>query len=294
MKSNANESNEEKDYKYAIYYINNNGGLGLYSSIEGLATRSVFKKHKKDNNIISKNMKKIMREIRNDLPKNLYLSYNNGSMFVRFDESKPRFIQTMLIGLQDTPYFNGCFLFDIYLSNDYPIKPPKIKHITNGANLPTANNGPGGFSPNLHKSTGKVCLSLLGTWNGPGWKANESNVYQILSTLLFMVFGAKHPYYMEPNYGGWEGTVNERVIHDRKVYEYDEELLYYTGKCTILDILKKPYVGFEEVIKVHFKMKKEQIIKNMKMVTKCKDYSKVFKNKIKPIYEQIECELNKL
>ena len=65
----------------------------------------------------------------------------------------------------------------------------------------------GGFSPNLHKSTGKVCLSLLGTWNeGATWDAGKSNVYQVLSTILFMIFGSKYPYYMEPGYGGWEGA----------------------------------------------------------------------------------------
>ena len=265
---------------------------GQYCSIEGLSARSAFKQHQNDTvDPQSANTKKIMKEIRKDLAKNVFLSYNDGSMFIRFDESNPRFLQAMLIGLKDTPYFNGCFLFDIYLSNDYPVKAPKVKHTTNGANKPTANNGPGGFSPNLHKSTGKVCLSLLGTWSGPGWQANKSNVYQILSTLLLMVFGAKHPYYMEPDYGGWEGTITDDQEHDPEVIEYDEELLYHTAKWTILEILKTPYAGFEDVIKTHFKIKRKQIIKHMDEIMNNGDYSTAFKNKIKPIHEQIQQQL---
>ena len=294
---NDDEKSENKDeeaYKEAIISLSETS-YGQYCSIEGLSSRSAFNQHKNDKaDPLSANMKKIMKEIRKDLAKNIFLSYNNGSMFVRFDESNPRFLQAMLIGLQDTPYFNGCFLFDIYLSNDYPVKPPQIKHTTNGASLPTANNGPGGFSPNLHKSTGKVCLSLLGTWSGPGWQPNKSNVYQILSTLLFMVFAAKHPYYMEPNHGGWEGTINNKKQHDTKVIQYDEELLYHTAKSTILDIIKKPYIGFEDVIKTHFKFKSQQIIDHNNQVLNNKDYSNTFKDKIRPIYQQIKQQLEKL
>ena len=100
---------------------------------------------------------------------------------------------------------------------------------------------------------------------------------------------------MEPNYGGWEGTIkDDKTDHDPKVIEYDEELLYHTAKSTILEIIKKPYVGFEDVIKTHFKFKKQQIMKQMDDVTNDEQYSKAFKDKIKPIYEQIKTELNKL
>ena len=149
-------------------------GYGQYCAIEGLVNRHTFKKHKDDNpDPQSVNSRKIMRELRKTLAKGVYLSYCSGSMFVRFDESNPRFLQAMLVGLKGTPYFNGCFLFDIYLPDEYPVKPCKVKHVTNGAQLCHANNGPGGFSPNLHQGSGKVCLSLLGTWSGPGWEANK-------------------------------------------------------------------------------------------------------------------------
>ena len=111
----------------------------------------------------------------------------------------------------------------------------------------SANNGPGGFSPNLHRDTGKVCLSLLGTWNGPGWEAGKSNVYQVLSSILWMILGAEHPYYMEPSYGGWEGTAPQSN-HAPEVKVYDEAVYFGTAKWAILEQMKTPPVGFEEVM----------------------------------------------
>jgi len=270
-------------------------GYGAYCAIEGLIDRHTFKQHRDDAaDPQSVNSRKIMRELRKTLAKGVYLSYSNGSMFVRFDESNPRFLQAMLVGLKGTPYFNGCFLFDIYLGAEYPQKPCKVKHVTNGAQLCHANNGPGGFSPNLHQSSGKVCLSLLGTWSGPGWDAGKSNVYQLLSTLLLMVFGAEHPFYMEPSYGGWEGTAYNKTEHEPRVIQYDEEVLYHTAKSTILEMMRTPYTGFEDIIRAHFRLKAKQIRQHMAEVLHCETYSQQFRKRVGPIYEQIEEELKKL
>lgn len=65
----------------------------------------------------------------------------------------------------------GCFEFDILLPPDYPNKPPQVHFLTTG-------NGRVRFNPNLY-NTGKVCLSLLGTWAGPGWNAKTSTLLQV-------------------------------------------------------------------------------------------------------------------
>jgi hypothetical protein len=44
---------------------------------------------------------------------------------------------------------------------------------------------------------GKVCLSLLGTWSGPGWKAFESTLLQVLVSIQSFIF-VSEPYYNEP------------------------------------------------------------------------------------------------
>lgn len=39
------------------------------------------------------------------------------------------------------------------------------------------------MNPNLY-ADGKVCLSLLGTWSGPGWEKGVSTLSQVSRQLL--------------------------------------------------------------------------------------------------------------
>lgn len=41
--------------------------------------------------------------------------------------------QALITGPTDTPYANGCFLFDIYCTADYPNAPPVVNLQTTGA-----------------------------------------------------------------------------------------------------------------------------------------------------------------
>ena len=50
-------------------------------------------------------------------------------------------IKALIIG-KDTPYEDGCYIFDIYIPNDYPNNPPKV-------NLQTTGKGTFRFNPNL-------------------------------------------------------------------------------------------------------------------------------------------------
>lgn len=83
-----------------------------------------------------------------------------GAIFCRVGESRLDLCRVLMTGPEDTPYANGCFLFDFCMA-DYPVKPPSAKFLTTGS-------GSVRFNPNLY-NCGKVCLSLLGTWSGPGW-----------------------------------------------------------------------------------------------------------------------------
>lgn len=52
------------------------------------------------------------------------------------------------------------------------------------------------FNPNLY-ANGKVCLSILGTWSGPGW----TSVQTMLSTLIsIQSLMNPTPYHNEPGY----------------------------------------------------------------------------------------------
>eukprot|EP00488_Nonionellina_sp_1-RS-2012_P003857 TRINITY_DN840_c0_g1_i1.p1 TRINITY_DN840_c0_g1~~TRINITY_DN840_c0_g1_i1.p1 ORF type:complete len:107 (+),score=44.36 TRINITY_DN840_c0_g1_i1:40-321(+) len=91
-----------------------------------------------------------------------------------------------------------------------------------------------------------------------------------------------------------EGTVNGRTRHERRVIDYDEEVMYHNAKSAILGTLKKPYIGFEDVIKTHFKIKAPFIIKTIEKWINHKDYTDAFKSKMKPVFEEIKKEFAKL
>lgn len=185
---------------------------GVYGPMESLKLNHYYSSHGAlhDPNISKETMKKIMREITKTLPGQIEIN-PRGTMFVRYDDVSPQYLRALITGVEGSPYSSGLFVFDIYLPPEYPSVPCLIKHVTPRSNEINANNGPGGFSPNLHSDSGQVCLSLLGTWDGPGWNPQTSNVYQVLSTILWMILGAAHPYYMEPGYGGWEGTAPKNL-----------------------------------------------------------------------------------
>lgn len=72
---------------------------------------------------------------------------------------------------------------------NYPFRPPRVR-------LMTTSNGTVRFNPNLYKN-GKVCLSILGTWQGPAWLPSQS-----LSSVLMSIQSLmnSNPYHNEPGH----------------------------------------------------------------------------------------------
>ena len=94
----------------------------------------------------------------------------------------------MIIGPPDTPYEGGFYFFNIRLGEKYPFKPPKVEFMTG--------DGKTRLNPNLY-NTGKVCLSILGTWSGPSW----TTCMTITTVLLALVTVLnENPIQNEPGY----------------------------------------------------------------------------------------------
>ena len=194
---------------------------------------------------------KITKELssyRHSLPLN-----NESSIFVRYDTNNIKKLKALVIGPKNTPYENGVFIFDIYITNKYPQSPPKFKLVTTG-------NGTVRFNPNLY-SNGKVCLSLLNTWQGNGgevWNKDTSTLLQILVSIQSLIF-VENPFFNEP---GYERNLNDRH-YEKKSNEYNDNIRYENIKWAMCDVLENIPIEFESVIKSHFKIKKNEISKKI-------------------------------
>ena len=194
--------------------------------------------------------RRLKSEIRN-LSSNLPIS-DTSSIFLRIDENNMSIMKFLIIPHPDTPYAYGCFEFDMYLNADYPNTPPHVEIITTGG-------GKFRFNPNLY-DTGKVCLSLLGTWSGTGGESwsTESTILQVLLSIQSLIF-CEEPYFNEPGYESSRGTKEGKAKNDA----YMEPIRYNTLKLGMVEQLRNPSFGFEDIIKNHFKLKQKEIFKKL-------------------------------
>ena len=81
--------------------------------------------------------------------------------------------EALIEGPPGTPYEGALLHFSFQFPQDYPFSPPKVTFLTCDEYTR--------FHPNLYKE-GKVCLSILGTYSGPGWSGTQS-----LSTILISI-----------------------------------------------------------------------------------------------------------
>eukprot|EP00271_Cylindrocystis_brebissonii_P003413 TRINITY_DN14369_c0_g1_i2.p1 TRINITY_DN14369_c0_g1~~TRINITY_DN14369_c0_g1_i2.p1 ORF type:complete len:898 (-),score=124.65 TRINITY_DN14369_c0_g1_i2:521-3115(-) len=166
-----------------------------------------------------------------------------GSMIaLRVDNARMDVLKALVVGPEGTPYQNGLFFFDILLPSDYPNTPPKMRFLTTGA-------GQVRFNPNLYES-GKVCLSLLGTWDGPGWNAEDSTLLQLLVSVQSLVLNAE-PYYNEPGFADHINT----PLSDK----YNAPLRTHTLRHALLPAITHPPAPFADLLKVFFHHKAEEI-----------------------------------
>ena len=218
---------------------------------------------------------KISKELstyHNSLP----LNYES-SVFLRYSEKNIQLIQVLIIGPENTPYENGCFLFDIYIPDNYPSVPPKV-------NLQTTGYGKVRFNPNLYNS-GKVCLSILGTWSGSEqekWNKNTSTLLQVLVSIQSLIL-VENPYFNEPGY--------EKDMHNkrgkRRSIEYNDLRQKATIEWAMIDMIKKSPKEFKDIIINHFKYKKDAINNTIE-----KWYNETKLNKTE--YNKIKNDMSKL
>lgn len=141
-------------------------------------------------------------------------------VYVRSWESRLDLFRVLFVGPDETPYAGAPFIMDFYLPTDYPQAPPQaFFHSWSGE---SGLGGVGRVNPNLYED-GKICLSLLGTWEGnkvEGWNAAKSTLLQVIVSLLGLVL-VREPYFNEAGYeplAGLESSRRPSVLYNERTF----------------------------------------------------------------------------
>jgi len=194
---------------------------------------------------------KSTRRIQNDIKFYHKSDLNDHGIYVHFNEKNIYNARALIIGPKETPYQNGFYFFDINYTERYPQEPPKVLLCT--LNKRTR------FNPNLYTG-GKVCLSILGTWSGPGWTPCLS-INEILLSIQSLM--NSNPIQNEP---GYEKLTLENSAEARKyvqILEYHNHLIAINQ---MINDLPLPFTCFKEIIESKFcEFYKENMIFLQKM-----------------------------
>ena len=138
--------------------------------------------------LVPKTIKRIFKDL--DNLKDVVSSLTDARVQIFVSEEALLLWKFIIVPPSDTGYYGGMFEFHMILPPDYPNRPPKVI-------LTTTGDGAIRFNPNLY-ANGKVCLSLLGTWLGPGWNPALSNLSEVILAILGQIMGVEDPLANEP------------------------------------------------------------------------------------------------
>ncbi|EGE78410.2 ubiquitin-conjugating enzyme E2 Z [Blastomyces dermatitidis ATCC 18188] len=153
------------------------------------------------------------------------------SLAVACKESDIRSMKALIVGPHETPYEFGFFEFSIRFPEDYPGTPPTV-HCT------TTNGGRCRYNPNIYAS-GKVCLSILGTWRGE--RGEQWSSAQGLESVLISIQSlmSANPYENEP------GFENARSDHDQQnMSQYVAKIRHETLRIAVIQRLEE-FLGIQ-------------------------------------------------
>ena len=205
------------------------------------------------------NIKRIISDIiefQKNPPKGIYIDV---------DKLNCTNMKALIIGPKDTPYEDGYFFFSIKFPENYPESAPKVQLKTIDGKIR--------LNPNLY-SCGKVCLSILGTWSGPGWTPAQTLTSVLLSIQTLM---NEIPIRNEPGF--------EEVHKDSdKSINFNNYVTFFKYRLTIFDVINDKFPEFDcfkEIVTKHFKENYKNHINNLLSYKEVYDCYKLYDS---PIY----------
>lgn len=139
------------------------------------------------------------------------------------DDSDLTLIHALITGAADTPYEGGFFYFLVKFPPEYPIRPPRVQFMTTGGSSVRLN-------PNLYKN-GKVCLSILGTWEGPTWSPAQTLESVLISIQSLL---SETPYHNEPGFEKGEFKPGD-------VKRYNDIIQHETLRVAVIGMVNNDY-----------------------------------------------------
>jgi len=232
----------------------------------------------------SRRTKRIIKEIK-ELEDSVKILEESGIYF-NYNEEDISILYAMMVGPEGTPYEKGFYFFKFEYSENYPMEPPKAKYMTQGMVFNTNNQLMSvRFNPNLY-TDGKVCLSMLNTWAGPGWVPTNT-ISNVLVAIQALVLNDE-PLRNEPGF--------ENSDH-RDLKKYNEFIEYSNIKIAVLEMLDKQPTYFEifkdkmiEIFLKNIEFYRNYILSNMEVK---KIESPVYNLKALTDYESLLYNLEK-
>jgi ubiquitin-protein ligase len=190
------------------------------------------------------------------------------------DETDIKRIYVAIVGPDDSCYESGVYFFQFDFPNTYPHEPPKGKFLN-------YQNSTVRMHPNMYVC-GKLCLSILGTWNGPSW----TSVMTLKSIILnIQALLDDDPLRNEPGYEN--GKLTEKHKNYAKIIRYYNYKDFVCGTNKILAQATRPVINyFSEFLTNHFKTNRDKII------TKLSNLNKDGVQKIRVDYHSTEADIN--
>jgi len=192
--------------------------------------------------ISKESAQRLLKDVRNIIKNPLA---DNG-IYYQHDDNNMLKGYALIVGPSDTPYFGGYYFFKFDYPVEYPYSPPKVTYMTN--------NGKTRFNPNLYKC-GKVCVSILNTWNGEKWSSCQtiSSVLLVLCSLL-----KNEPFLNEP--GQSKTSVDFQ--------NYTKSIEYVNIEYAICDMITLSKNKIATPFKMFYPIMKEHFIKNYDVILK--------------------------
>ena len=197
---------------------------------------------------------------------------DNENIYYKHDEDNISLGYALLVGSKYTPYEYGYYFFKFKFPDDYPYNPPIVEFLTN--------DGIMRFNPNLY-TNGKVCLSILNTWQGESW-TSCCTISSILLTLMSIL--NDNPLLNEPGIRDNDINIakyNFLVSYKNIEYSIIKQFLIINNLDKITDNDRinneKIFMKFKDIIIKLLKFNYDKIIKNIDNLNTI--YNDIYSNK---------------